>query len=168
MLLPSTKNDWAQQCRANMIKSNKSITQEAPMTQGLPRPVKEFVLNLPSSTQLLFCLSGRECGKALTRALTLVMETCSAGQRADWAWQPISCRKPSSGGTRASGCDSVHLSDGRKAPGLMVQTVTPRRTLNTGRRRFGRRKHWRPARLSTRLGQTGMWGQGYTVGSGWD
>lgn len=57
--------------------------------------------------------------------LKLVMETCSGGQRADWAWQPISCRKPSSGGAEAAGCDSVHLSDGGKAPGWWSKWTPP-------------------------------------------
>lgn len=143
------------------------------MTRGFPRPLNGYVLNLPTSTQLLFWLSGRECGKALTRPLKLVMETCSGGQRADWAWQPISCRKPSSGGAKAAGCDSVHLSDGGEAPRWWSKWSPPVSVKIP--------KHWSTLvrstthtlrasspRLSMRLRQTEIWGRGYTLASGWD
>lgn len=51
------------------------------MTQGFPLPLNEHVFNLPTFTQLLLCLSGRECGKALTLLLELLKETRSRGQR---------------------------------------------------------------------------------------
>lgn len=66
---------------------------------------------------VVLSLRGRECGKALTLPLKLVMETCSWGQRMDWAWQPISSRKPFSGGAKAARCDPMRLSAGGKADG---------------------------------------------------
>lgn len=38
-------------------------------------------------------------------------------QRMDWAWQPISSRKPFSGGAKAARCDPMRLSAGGKALG---------------------------------------------------
>lgn len=55
--------------------------------------------------------------------------------------------------------------------GPMVQMATPRcplRSWNSGHLWFGWRKHWRPARLSTRLKRTEIRGQGYSLDSGWD
>lgn len=66
---------------------------------------------------VVLSLRGRECGKALTLPLKLVMETCSWGQRMDWAWQPITSRKSFSGGAKAARCDPMRLSAGGKAPG---------------------------------------------------
>lgn len=87
------------------------------MTWGLIRPFNKYIFNLPTSTHDCCSLSlwGRECGKALTLPLKLVMETCSWGQRMDWAWQPISSRKPFSGGAEAARCDPMRLSAGGKA-----------------------------------------------------
>lgn len=90
------------------------------MTSVFVQPFNKYIFNLPTSTQLLFSASGRECGKALTLPLKLVMETCSWGQRMDWAWQPISSRKAFSCGAKAgctTACDPACLSDGGKALG---------------------------------------------------
>lgn len=116
--LQPTDRRKTKQKQANNIKIQQINNCEHCQWPAAPQSLlNKYIFNLPTSIQLLFSLGGRECGKALTLPLKLVMETCSWGQRMDWAWQPISSRKPFSCGAKAAGCDPVRLSDGGKALG---------------------------------------------------
>lgn len=115
-LLKMNLKEKTQQCWANKKIPQINNSEHCQWPGAWYSPLTSIYLICPHlHMTAVLSLRGRECGKALTLLLKLVMETCSWGQWMDWAWQPISSRKPFSGGAKAARCDPMRLSAGVKA-----------------------------------------------------